>query len=274
MAAQSSVDSCAAMPGGGRCGVRTRDPFGVNEVRYHCANRPRWRNYARSGGACPGRRATIRRHQCRGSRRSSNHLMTSDTPVSGDRGSDTSSCNARWQRTRSATRSPPFPSTAFPRSHAPPSPIPPHRDLDQHPSGPDVEHVQPIPNRDTPMDHINETPFWLGESQVFGASIPPRFASLLKHPLKFFFVARQEPQGAKAPQRTAGKHADVAQLVEHHLAKVRVAGSSPVVRSERSFGPIHMVEWPRGEATDCKSVYTGSNPVSTSGGWRSGSALP
>ena len=27
------------------------------------------------------------------------------------------------------------------------------------------------------------------------------------------------------------RHADVAQLVEHHLAKVRVAGSSPVVRS-------------------------------------------
>ncbi len=29
-------------------------------------------------------------------------------------------------------------------------------------------------------------------------------------------------------------HADVAQLVEHHLAKVRVAGSNPVVRSKRS----------------------------------------
>ena len=28
-------------------------------------------------------------------------------------------------------------------------------------------------------------------------------------------------------------HADVAQLVEHHLAKVRVAGSNPVVRSEK-----------------------------------------
>ena len=27
-------------------------------------------------------------------------------------------------------------------------------------------------------------------------------------------------------------HADVAQLVEHHLAKVRVAGSNPVVRSQ------------------------------------------
>ena len=28
------------------------------------------------------------------------------------------------------------------------------------------------------------------------------------------------------------RQADVAQLVEHHLAKVRVAGSNPVVRSE------------------------------------------
>ena len=79
--------------------------------------------------------------------------------------------------------------------------------------------------------------------------------------------------------RPEGRRADVAQLVEHHLAKVRVAGSNPVVRSERisptlagSTAPT--VEWPRGEATDCKSVYTGSNPVSTSGDWRSGSALP
>ncbi len=88
--------------------------------------------------------------------------------------------------------------------------------------------------------------------------------------------------------------ADVAQLVEHHLAKVRVAGSNPVVRSERvsrqGLGShvkhSSVVGWPRGEATDCKSVYTGSNPVPTSialgevsalghqGGWRSGSALP
>ena len=52
-------------------------------------------------------------------------------------------------------------------------------------------------------------------------------------------------------------------MVEHHLAKVRVAGSHPVVRSERVAG-LCLVEWPRGEATDCKSVYTGSNPVSTS----------
>ena len=33
-----------------------------------------------------------------------------------------------------------------------------------------------------------------------------------------------------------GCFADVAQLVEHHLAKVRVAGSNPVVRSERPSG--------------------------------------
>ena len=37
-------------------------------------------------------------------------------------------------------------------------------------------------------------------------------------------------------------HADVAQLVEHHLAKVRVAGSNPVVRSTqtaRSENQLH-----------------------------------
>lgn len=61
-------------------------------------------------------------------------------------------------------------------------------------------------------------------------------------------------------------HADVAQLVEHHLAKVRVASSNLVVRSMWGIRPEPppLVEWPRGEATACKAVYTGSNPVSTS----------
>ena len=59
--------------------------------------------------------------------------------------------------------------------------------------------------------------------------------------------------------------ADVAQLVERNLAKVEVASSSLVVRSERSLHCLaSAVGWPRGEATDCKSVYTGSNPVPTS----------
>ncbi len=78
------------------------------------------------------------------------------------------------------------------------------------------------------------------------------------------------PRGrGKSPELT--QRADVAQLVEHHLAKVRVAGSSPVVRSEERIlvapGPVGTslkVEWPRGEAAACKAVYTGSNPVSTS----------
>jgi hypothetical protein len=53
-------------------------------------------------------------------------------------------------------------------------------------------------------------------------------------------------------------------LVERNLAKVEVASSSLVVRSERVAGSHPPVEWPRGEATDCKSVYEGSNPFSTS----------
>ena len=65
--------------------------------------------------------------------------------------------------------------------------------------------------------------------------------------------------------RFRGCIADVAQLVEHHLAKVRVAGSNPVVRSKGLLVGVCSVEWPRGEATACKAVYTGSNPVSTSG---------
>ena len=40
--------------------------------------------------------------------------------------------------------------------------------------------------------------------------------------------------------RTEDRLADVAQLVEHHLAKVGVAGSNPVVRSDRPAG------WPSG----------------------------
>ena len=87
-------------------------------------------------------------------------------------------------------------------------------------------------------------------------------------------------------------HADVAQLVAHHLAKVRVAGSNPVVRSRRRLGrrvgPAResggLAEWLRqGPAKPCTRVrfphppraigavgarfldteeVTGSNPVS------------
>ena len=62
-------------------------------------------------------------------------------------------------------------------------------------------------------------------------------------------------------------HADVAQLVAHHLAKVRVAGSNPVIRSKVQLVSDPTVEWPSGEATACKAVHTGSIPVSTSDGF-------
>jgi hypothetical protein len=65
-------------------------------------------------------------------------------------------------------------------------------------------------------------------------------------------------------RRSRPLRADVAQLVAHHLAKVRVAGSNPVVRSKVQVASILAVEWPSGEATACKAVHTGSIPVSTS----------
>ena len=64
--------------------------------------------------------------------------------------------------------------------------------------------------------------------------------------------------------------ADMAQLVEHHLAKVGVAGSNPVVRSivnasrsnEDLAGSFSMVmaTWPSGKAEACKAFSPGSNP--------------
>jgi hypothetical protein len=65
-------------------------------------------------------------------------------------------------------------------------------------------------------------------------------------------------------RRSRPWHADVAQLVAHHLAKVRVAGSNPVIRSKVQWHQPPAVEWPSGEATACKAVHTGSIPVSTS----------
>ena len=68
-------------------------------------------------------------------------------------------------------------------------------------------------------------------------------------------------------RRSRPLRADVAQLVAHHLAKVRVAGSNPVIRSKVQVASIPAVEWPSGEATACKAVHTGSIPVSTSSFW-------
>ena len=63
----------------------------------------------------------------------------------------------------------------------------------------------------------------------------------------------------------------MAQLVEHNLAKVGVAGSSPVFRSMLSQEPAsqsalllkarNMATWPSGKAEACKAFITGSIPV-------------
>ena len=59
----------------------------------------------------------------------------------------------------------------------------------------------------------------------------------------------------------------MAQLVEHNLAKVGVAGSSPVVRSiafpDRLGGPFS-AKWPSGKAEACKAFTPGSNPGAAS----------
>ncbi len=71
----------------------------------------------------------------------------------------------------------------------------------------------------------------------------------------------------------------MAQLVEHHLAKVRVAGSNPVVRSivldelvrklasSYSDGRRPVATWPSGKAEACKAFTPGSNPGVASNIW-------
>jgi hypothetical protein len=91
--------------------------------------------------------------------------------------------------------------------------------------------------------------------------------SLQQPPIEFLLVGKRR-NACRAARRN--DTADVAQLVEHHLAKVDVASSNLVVRSQgtvkaripRKFA--YTVGWPRGEAAACKAVYTGSNPVPTS----------
>ena len=83
-------------------------------------------------------------------------------------------------------------------------------------------------------------------------------------------------------------HAGIAQLVEHNLAKVGVASSNLVSRSNFKLKPCQtgffhfysspdtlykgqadkrkptQAEWQNGYAADCKSVYLGSTPGSAS----------
>ena len=71
------------------------------------------------------------------------------------------------------------------------------------------------------------------------------------------------------------RQADMAQLVEHNLAKVGVAGSSPVVRSivysaRFLIGLFYTATWPSGKAEACKAFITGSIPVVASINFKKG----
>ena len=59
--------------------------------------------------------------------------------------------------------------------------------------------------------------------------------------------------------------AELISLVVYRQVRSRCSSG---LRSNESCAPgvnhLVAVEWPRGEATACKAVYTGSNPVSTS----------
>ena len=59
-------------------------------------------------------------------------------------------------------------------------------------------------------------------------------------------------------------HADVAQLVAHHLAKVRVASSSLVIRSKSPHGGLSAISSAVEHYLDTVGV-TGSIPVSRTG---------
>ncbi len=68
-------------------------------------------------------------------------------------------------------------------------------------------------------------------------------------------------------------YAGIAQLVERNLAKVEVAGSNPVSRSNpgatstrvlRRLSQPFKARWQSGHAADCNSVYAGSIPTRAS----------
>ena len=80
-----------------------------------------------------------------------------------------------------------------------------------------------------------------------------------------------------------GKRADIAQLVERNLAKVEVASSSLVVRSEKSLILHGGVAERRGNGLQIRlhgfksrlHLDVGSRSIEqATGDWRSGSALP
>ena len=83
-------------------------------------------------------------------------------------------------------------------------------------------------NPNSPIGITRNVDFW----RLFTANIAltRRFVTLRARPIMFTSLPeRIAPSGRF---RDWWRNADVAQLVAHHLAKVRVAGSNPVIRSK------------------------------------------
>jgi hypothetical protein len=105
--------------------------------------------------------------------------------------------------------------------------------------------------------------------QIFSRN--PRFELVVARGSdKVLTQRRRDP--ADRPEVSSDQNADVAQLVEHHLAKVRVAGSNPVVRSVARLGAslapretarrpsaklAPMAEWPSGLGKGLQSPVHG-----------------
>ena len=109
--------------------------------------------------------------------------------------------------------------------------------------------------------------------------------------LRSFLHLRERRVKSMESPGQPGRHADVAQLVAHHLAKVRVASSSLVIRSSAgiSFGGSRRGRTTHGGVAERlgtglqsrlhgfesrRHLHSRSRPEFDSGDWRSGSALP
>ena len=73
------------------------------------------------------------------------------------------------------------------------------------------------------------------EASAAAVAESPRRESLTGAPAKSLAESSGAPRHRLSTHYNDGS-AGVAQLVEHHLAKVRVAGSSPVARSDETPG--------------------------------------
>ena len=86
------------------------------------------------------------------------------------------------------------------------------------------------------------------------------FSKYLDRMIKVSIIVNVEVQGNSNPTRK--EYAGIVQLVEHLLAKEKVASSSLAARSFFYRGYFSaMATWPSGKARVCKTLIIGSNPI-------------